>query len=190
MECFLTPSDIIEIINIIVSTFVSVVAIVISLKSLKQSKITIEQNNRMLDEATRPYITIYLDAVTLCEQSSYFVLKNFGNSPAIITKFKYDPALKQTRQRSSLLQEQFDFVEHIVLAPGQSKLMQYDVSKLPSDTLTFNIAYLSNKTEYHEEVTLNVKNFIHVPVLRPESHIPKGNERQVHTLREMLERSL
>lgn len=190
MECFLTVSNIIEIISIIVSTLVSVVAIGISLKSLKQSQMTIEQNNRMLDETTRPYITIYLDAITLCEQSSYFVLKNFGNSPAIITKFKYDPALKQTQQHSKILQEQFDFVEHIVLAPGQAKLLQYDVTRLPSDTLTFNITYLSNETEYHEEVTMNVKNFIHLPISRPESHIPKDNERQVHTLREMLERSL
>src|SRR5699024_476457 len=82
VECFLTPSDIIEIISIIVSAVVSIVAIAISLKSLKQSRITNEQNNRLLEESTRPYITIYLDAITICEQTSYFVLKNFGNSPA------------------------------------------------------------------------------------------------------------
>lgn len=190
MECFLKPSDIIEIISIIVSAIVSIVAIAISLKSLKQSRITNEQNNRMLEESTRPYITIYLDAITICEQTSYFVLKNFGNSPALITKFEYDPALKETKQRSSLLQEQFDFINHIVLAPGQSKLLEYNVTKLPSDTVEFHISYMSNGIEYHETVIMNVKNFIHLPVSRPSSKIADGNERQVQTLREMLERSL
>lgn len=190
MEYFLTPSDIIEIVSIIVSTTVSFVAIIISLKSLKQSQITNEQNNRMLEETTRPYVTIYLDAITICEQTSYFVLKNFGNSPALITKFEYDPALKQTKQRSSLLQEQFDFVNHIVLAPGQSKLLEYNVTKLPSDTIEFRISYISDGTEYHETVVMNVKNFIHLPVSRPGSKIDDGNERQVQTLREMLEHSL
>ena len=190
MECALTPSDIIEIIGIIVSTLASAIAIVISVKSLKQSQITNEQNCRMLEESNRPYITIYLDAITLCEQSSYFVLKNFGNSPAIITKFEYDPSLKQANQQDKILQEQFDFIEHIVLAPGQAKLLQYDVTKLPSGTLTFNISYQANNTEYHESVTMNVKNFIHLPVTRPSSNIPNGNERAVHTLREILERTM
>lgn len=190
MKIPLTPSDIIEIISIIVSTIVSIIAVVISLKALKQSRITNEQNNRMLEESTRPYITIYLDAITLCEQSSYFVLKNFGNSPAIITKFEYDPALKQTRQRPKILQEQFDYVEHIVLAPGQAKLLQYDVTKLPSRTVTFHINYVANKKTYEETVTMDVKNFIHLPVSRPNSHIPKGNEREVHSLRELLERTM
>lgn len=183
-------SDIIEIVGIVVSTVASSVGIWISLKALRQTQITNEQNNRMLEESSRPYITIYLDAITLCEQSSYFVLKNFGHSPAVITKFEYDPALKQTQQPSKILQEQFDFVEHIVLAPGQAKLLQYDVTKLPSSIVTFKISYLANNTEYHETVTMNVKNFIHLPVSRPDSYIPKGNEREVHTLREMLERTM
>lgn len=183
-------SDIIEIIGIAVSTIASSVGIWVSLKALKQSQITNEQNNRMLEESSRPYITIYLDAITLCEQSSYFVLKNFGHSPATITKFEYNPVLKQTKQVHTALQEQFDFVEHIVLAPGQAKLLQYDVTKLPLNVITFSISYLANSTEYHETVTMDVKNFIHLPVPRPESHIPEGNEREVHTLREMLERTM
>lgn len=185
-------SDIIEIVGIIASTLSSIVAIVISVKALKQNAITNAQNNRMLEESTRPYVTIYLDAITICEQTSYFILKNFGNSPAIITKFSYDPALKQTKQRFPILQDQFDFIEHIVLAPGQSKLLEYNVSKLPSDTITFRISYMSlnNEAEYLETVTMNVKNFIHVPVSRPSSKIADGTDRQVHTLREMLERTM
>ena len=37
--------------------------------------ITLLQNNKMLKESTRPYITIYIDSITICEQTSFFVLK-------------------------------------------------------------------------------------------------------------------
>ena len=186
----MSTSDIIEIIGIVASFSSSIVGIWISIKALKQSRITNEQNNRMLEESTRPFITIYLDAITICEQASYFVVKNFGSSPATITHFEYDPILKQTPQAFPQLREQFDFVENIVLAPGQSKLLQYNVLKLSKDLLEFRITYTDTRKEYSETVTMNVKNFIHLPVSRPESHIPEGNERQVHALREMVERTM
>ena len=192
MECFLTPSDIINIISIIVSTVVSIVAIVISLKSLKQSLITNEQNNRMLEESTRPYITIYLDAVTICEQSSFFVLKNFGQSPGRIVLFEFDPVLKtletSPERGNQLINEQYDFVKGLTLAPGQSKMMSCNVTKVPKDVLLFKIGYAALGKYYEESIELNVKNYAHIPVARPDSHIRPGCERQVHSLREMIDR--
>lgn len=87
MEYCLSVSDIIEIIGIVSSSAVSIIAIIISIKTLKQTHITNIQNNRMLEEATRPYISIYLDSITICEQDSFFVLKNFGQSPGRIVLF-------------------------------------------------------------------------------------------------------
>lgn len=121
MECFITPSDIIEIIGIIVSAIVSIIAICISLKSLKQSQITNEQNNRMLEDSTRPYITIYLDLITICEQASFFVLKNFGQSPGKIVLFEFDLILKTLETGptpgNQLINEQYSFVKGLTLAP-------------------------------------------------------------------------
>lgn len=187
MECSLTPSDIIEIISIFVSTAVSIVAIVISVKSLKQAQITNEQNSRMLEETTRPYISIYLDSITICEQASFLVLKNFGQSPGQITLFEYDPVLK-TLESNKLINEQYDFVKGLTLAPGQSKLMMCNVPKLPKSTLTFKIGYTSQEKYYEERILLNMKNYSHIPVTRPDSCISEGNERQVQSLREIIER--
>lgn len=188
----LSPSDVIEIIGIIVSTSVSIIAIIISLKTLKQAQITNEQNNRMLEESTRPYIAIYLDTITICEQSSFFVLKNFGQSSARITLFEFDPILRTlvTGQKVGdiLLKEQFDTVKGLTLSPGQSKMMLCEVTKIPKDVLTFKIGYVSSEKYYEESFDLNVKNYCHIPVPRPESHIPKGNERQVQSLREIIDR--
>lgn len=186
----LTPSNIIEIFGIISSLIASLVAINISVKALKQAQITNEQNAYMLKESTRPYITIYLDAITICEQDSFFVLKNFGHSPGRITVFEYDPVLRELEQdpKSQILNEQYDFVKGITLAPGQSKMLKCDVPKLPKDILTFRIEYVFCNDRYEELVELNVKNYIHVPVTRPNTKILPNNDRQVQSLREIIDR--
>lgn len=186
----LTPSNIIEIFGIISSLIASLVAINISVKALKQAQITNEQNAYMLKESTRPYITIYLDAITICEQDSFFVLKNFGHSPGRITVFEYDPILRELEQdpKSQILNEQYDFVKGITLAPGQSKMLKCDVPKLPKDILTFRIEYVFCNDRYEELVELNVKNYIHVPVTRPNTKILPNNDRQVQSLREIIDR--
>lgn len=186
----LTLSNIIEIFGIISSLIASFVAIIISGKALKQTQITNEQNANMLKESTRPYITIYLDAITICEQDSFFVLKNFGHSPGRITVFEYDPILRELEQDSNrlILNEQYDFVKGITLAPGQSKMLKCDVPKLPKDVLTFRIEYVFCNDRYEELVELNVKNYIHVPVTRPSTKIPPNNDRQVQSLREIIDR--
>lgn len=201
MEYFMNNIDFIAVIVNIILSFLSFILalfsaifVIITLlqngKLLKQNNALIALNAKTLDESTRPFVAIYIEAITVCEQTSYFVLKNFGHSPALITDFVYNPVLKSTDQISSLLQCQFDSIKNIVLSPGQRKLLQYDVSKLPVDTLTFQITYCYNEKVYTETTTLNVKNYIHLPVSRPETHIPEGNERQVHLLRELLEHSI
>lgn len=84
------------------------------------------------------------------------------------------------------MNDQFDYIKGITLAPGQSKMLQYNVTGLPCDELSFTIGYSSDK-HYLETVKLNVKNYIHIPVTRPDSHIIENDERKVHILREILE---
>lgn len=173
----------------ILSFLLCVFSIIFVILTLRQNKKLIEQNNRMLEESMRPYITIYLDALTICEQTSFFVLKNFGHSTATITRFEYSECLKHTSQ-SDLILNQFDCIQGITLSPGQSKMLVYKVSLLNTDTVYFKYEYVSSGKCYNDELSINVKNYIHIPVSRPEDGIPKGNERLVHTLREMIEHSI
>lgn len=92
----LPVSDQIQLLGIIASLVVSIVAIVISLA-------TLHQNSKMLESASRPIVSMYIDSITVCEQTSYFVLKNFGASPAKITTFKYDSILKETTPAAIML---------------------------------------------------------------------------------------
>ena len=172
-----------------ISSFVlAAISVITVIITLRQNKKMIIQNSKALEASIRPYISIYLDSITICEQNNFFVLKNFGNSSALITKFTYDEVLKTTVQEHNSLNKQFDYIENIVLAPGQSKIMHYNVSTLPVDELTFTIGYKCLDKYYEEATTLNVKNYVHIPVPRPGSHISEGSERQVQTLREIVER--
>lgn len=158
--------------------FISIVFVIVTLK----------QNNRMLEASSRPYISIYLETITICEQTTFFVIKNFGTTPALITKFEYDPILKTTPQKHNLYNLQFDYIRELTISPGQSKLMPYDTQKLSNPNLTFVIGYISQDEKYYEDsVTVNAKNYSHIPVPRPETGVSPDNLREVNTLREILE---
>lgn len=169
-------------------TLLCIASFILAVISVVTVIVTIRQNNRMIAESTRPYITLYMDTITICEQTSYFVLKNFGHCAANITRFEYDNCLKATKQAHPLYNEQFDCIHGITLAPGQSKLLEYPVSTLNKDVLTFVIGYTALGKYYEEKIEMNVKHFIHIPTYRPSSNIERNMERQVHTLREITER--
>lgn len=48
--------------------FISIVFVIVTLK----------QNNRMLEASSRPYISIYLETITICEQTTFFMQKISG----------------------------------------------------------------------------------------------------------------
>lgn len=173
-------STIVNIVLCILSFLLAAISVIIVV-------ISIRQNNKMIEESTRPYISIYIESITICEQSSFFVLKNFGHTSATIDLFEYDSVLKETHQANPNFNKQFDYINGLSLSPGQSKLFQYNVTLLPKDSISFRIKYSSFKKHYEESINLNVKNYIHIPVPRPTSQIPENNARQVNTLREILE---
>lgn len=185
-------STISSIVLSILSFLLAVLSIILVIITLRQNNKILSQNNRMMENTFRPYITIYMDSITLCEQSSFFILKNFGQSLGTITLFEYDPILKTLEsgqeRADQLINEQYDFVKGLSLAPGQSKMLLCSVTKIPYDTLRFKIGYTSSDKYYEETIALNVKNYAHIPVPRPETHIAPGYERQVHSLRELIER--
>ena len=79
----LTPSDYVQLLGIIASLITSIVAISISL-------ITARQNSKMIENASRPVISIYGESINPGSPEFFIVIKNFGASPAHITQFDYD----------------------------------------------------------------------------------------------------
>lgn len=79
----LSPSDTIQLLGIVASLITSLAAIIISLMTLRQ-------NSKMIEDASRPVISIYGECINVGPSTFYIVIKNFGSSPAYITQFDYD----------------------------------------------------------------------------------------------------
>lgn len=176
----LTPSDIIQILGIIASFSTAFVAIIISL-------ITMRQNSKMIEESSRAIISIYPQSINPGSPMMFIVIKNFGNSPAVIHKFDYDfdftDCYKFRADRDYLK----DFVGSS-LAPGQSRICCLDYEKL-TRPITFSLEYQSGSKNYQETLVVDLQAGVNVPAPK----VATSNEELriiSYTLQEMLQKNL
>lgn len=174
----LSTSDIIEIISILCSSATSIIAIIISVVSLRR-------NSQNIEQSTKPCITIYVDQITVCEQKSYFIVKNFGASAGIITDFEF---VNPPGNLPQSLQDNFDRLPGIILAPGQSKLIPMDCCAFDvNEVYVFRISYKNGTKIYSDEYSLNIRNFTQIPTVRPQT---ASEPIIANSLREMIERMI
>ena len=150
MQCSLTTSDIINIVDIVASLIVSIVAIIISLKTLKQ-------NSQMIEDSSRPYIGIYGMSVHIHQPQYYIIIKNFGQSGALITSFRPSIDMQQISKDDGSIP--FSHFEGVSIMPGQSFRSAIDFKKVSSLNLsyiTFDIAYSCGKRTYSDSIQLKV----------------------------------
>ena len=77
-------------ISTIVNIILCVLSFILAAISVVTVVITLRQNNKMIEESTRPVISVYTDEINAGNPFFYLIVKNFGKSPAYITKFEYD----------------------------------------------------------------------------------------------------
>lgn len=146
----LTTSNIIDILGILAALIPSLVAIAISLKTLKQ-------NSQMIEDSSRPYLMIYSACTHIVSPSCYLILKNFGQSAAYVDSFTYDFDLGKCTVSGSR-GEPFQNIDGTCIAPGQSFRAIIDYNKVISQTdkINFHISYSSNCKKYTEDICLNL----------------------------------
>lgn len=181
MEWFndLTPSDYIELFAALSAVFIGIVSIIISL-------LTLRQNSKMIEEESRPYITVYGASTNLSSPKYYVVVKNFGKSGAIIDQFSYTPELHQFRDSKI----PFQHMVGTFIAPGHSFYVPVDLrDKEYVSKIKFFIRYHCGKKHYSEDALLNIDAYAEHPKIRSG---PDGHELRViaYTLQEFVERNL
>lgn len=149
MQYPLTVSDIIEIVGIVTSLITSIVAIWISVKTLRQ-------NSHMIEESTRPYISLYVGTTYFSSTVTYLIMKNFGQSSAIITNFSSSVDLSAV----SYDKEYVPF-SHIVgsqICPGESMQYPISVTNLPKNInpIVISLEYKSQSKTYTEIIPINL----------------------------------
>lgn len=172
----------------VVNIILSILSFVLAVISVVTVVITLRQNNKMIEDSTRPVVSIYNDQINTGNILFYLVVKNFGQSPAYITKFESDFDFKGKygiRNDKDYLKE----LNHSVLAPGQSRICTLDYKKIDKD-VTFTIEYHSGAGKvYTDRFTVDLKAGVNMPVGK---NATENKELRAisYTLQEMLQKNL
>ena len=135
--------------------------------------ITLIQNSKMIESSSRPYLSMYISHIFCTNCIDYLVLKNFGNSSAIIKKFECNIDLGIGTYDVGRIP-----FEHIVgqtICPGQSLNAPLIMHKICSttDSLSFLIEYSSGKKFYKDNIVINTKALSDVSTISAD---PDGRE--------------
>lgn len=178
------PSDIIQLSGIIVALITGIISIIISIKTLRQ-------NSKMIEDSTRPVISIYSEYINPGIPQFYIVVKNFGQTQAIITKFDYNFDFVNN-QAYPISNNKKDYLKDLVtasLAPGQSKICCLDYAKI-NTPVTFSIEYKSPTKTYNEDFTINLKAGVAMVTSKSDTKDNDVLKTISYTLQEMLQKKL
>lgn len=141
-------STMIDIISIIANIFLSLVAILISIRTLKQS-------SNAIIESSRANIMLYFDVST--KANSYIVLKNFGNSAGIITKIQISPELDYSKS-PDLPNRDMPVIEfdNVLLAPNQTIKSWFPFKNYPDKIFKIDLYYKTLNKNFEEHYSLNI----------------------------------
>lgn len=157
--CNIDWSIIVDIISIIASTILSVVAIVISIKTLKQS-------NDAITESSRANIVFYIDTLTGGQQ--FLTIKNFGNSTGKILNIDISP--RPDYSKSPKLHGKPSPVitdyKNIFLAPNQCIKSWFPFSKYPDKKFTITVTYETLGNLYTENYPIDLSYIEAIDYLR------------------------
>lgn len=132
---------------------VSIVAVVISVLSLKQTQHSIEQTNR-------PYVVVYRDYIQVLNSiQEYIIIKNFGKTGATIDYLEFNPNNYKDYWRD---RDIFKNIGNNFIAPGQaiSTVTSHDAFGKNEDEersriTEVTIHYHNGKKRYQETIILN-----------------------------------
>lgn len=137
-------AEIIQTIGLIVTSLLSIISIAIAV-------LTLRQNNKMIEESTRPYIQMSYEVMNTGSANTFFLLKNYGQSGAKICDFSYDFS-----ELDKDIDYQFSKIIGTYLAPGQKNLYWFNSHSIPRDEINFQISYQTDSKIYSENISLKI----------------------------------
>ena len=136
--------------------FFSMITAATAIIAICISVVTVRQNHKIFKETNRPYITIYFNYIQVSGSSSYLIIKNFGNTGAVIDNITYDENIVLVKQLPHF--KPFIHLKNTFIAPGQSISSFCEFSE-DEDPITFKINYHNGKDKYEETFHINPKMF-------------------------------
>jgi len=163
-----------------ITLFGAIASFVLSGLSILFVAITLKQNHKMIENATRPYIAVKYEAIVLPQgMVRYVVVKNYGQTGAHISKMLCTGNAKQE------LLERVNMLSGTFLAPGQRVIYYFGESNPDApEIITVSYSYKGiGKQEYQEETELRL-------VVGTIAKRSKDDEAVAYSLQEIVERML
>lgn len=179
-------SDKIQLALLITTALIGIASIVISIFTLRSS-------NKMIEESTRPYLCVYLQAINSGTPNFYIIVKNFGSSGAKITKFIPDFDLEKLKAFDKQ-KKPFDKIQGTFLAPNQklyTTIFNIDFKSMPN-IMNFKIEYTSCSGKiYSDSFAVNKDVFEGLITGRTNTTAPDESLKiMAHSMQALLENSL
>ena len=135
----------VNIISIIMTGTISLISIIIAI-------LTLRQNSKVIKEANRPSISIFLETIaTTTMRNNYLVIKNFGNTPG-----KIDSIECSLDSELICYTNPFKDMINCTLAPNQSIVTVCNTKNI-DEIFTFTINYSNEKRKFTDTSSINTK---------------------------------
>lgn len=181
----LNNTEKIELFSMIASLITSIVAICISIKTLKQS-------NNAITESSRANILFYIDTLTGGQQ--FLTLKNFGHSVGKVVSVNITPELNYSKNPTMPDKPNPVLVNYsnILLAPNQCIKSWFPFSNYPDKELQIHIEYETLGKTYIEDYPIDLSYIKAIDYLQKDSFHTKDEKSALvdigNTLRRLSER--
>jgi len=136
-------SDWIQVLSIISTLLISVVSITIATKSLKLTKKSIE-------DANKPFISCYIEMVEVGHFQKYFVIQNYGKTPATILDVRFNKEITGLGRNGSI-----ESIKNSLIAPNQKFITAVKVDEKSRFQMTIIYNDMNNQV-YENTFDLNL----------------------------------
>lgn len=141
----------------VVNIVLCILSFILAAISVITVVLTLRQNSKMIEQATRPVISCYTTQINTGSPTMYLVIRNFGSSPATINQFHCEPDLVdclmgagQMTHDSLMKYDPKSKMPGTILAPGQSKICGLEFRKLPQ-AINIQMVYTSSAGKHYSE---------------------------------------
>ncbi len=149
----------------LINTILCILSFILAVISIITVVITLRQNSKMIENSTRPYISISFHPLFSLD---YLILKNFGNSTAKIISLETNVDFRICFNDDFHLP--FSHAAGTYLHPGERILSAIDEAyKLCKkyDFLIFDITYEASGKLYKEHIEINLNSYADHAAIRP-----------------------
>ena len=161
-------------IAVIVNIILCILSFALAAISVITVIVTLKQNNRMIEESTRPYVTARIEHIG---NIFYLCIKNYGQSAAMIKKIKINDNVRKVLFKQ--FRDVFSDLEDSTMPPGYSYMTAISQDEVSGEEniLEMDISYESTAKKYDEHIRINLD--AHKQALVGRTNVKPGEELKV-----------